>query len=173
MKVYRIKRTFWKQDVMEFEDLLKVKELLKGRFKDFKANVQAFGALMDSLFDDVVLENLMAIVLRPYEPTVFHRWWNHYQCRRQGITRDHLIRHMTLPQIAKVGTDFFLLNLLWIDDWLDSPIDSGFQLNKQTPRQLMLLLSKFFTQFAVGISHALAISEDSLPKQSSPGDSSP
>lgn len=145
IKRYQIKRVRFKQGPLLYNELLEVLKVLKGRFKNFTANAQAFGELLDELETEGTLPKLMRIVLKPDN----HRpwWWltNRFWARFHKVDLRDPIASMNTVEIARVATDFFLVNLNWIDVWMNSPLDSTLSLHKRTPKEILFGLTSIFT----------------------------
>lgn len=140
--VYRIKGMYWQQECLTYDQWLAIRELLRGKTATFDIVPASFATWIDAMIAEGILPKMVGIVLKPYEPTPWHRIVNKLMARRHGITRDNLGALITSsPRFANVVRDFFLLNIVWWQSWLGTPMDSGtIQIPKMTPLAIMQAL---------------------------------
>lgn len=123
-KVYDIKGTKWVQEPMEFFVFTKALDLLRGRFDDFFAGRQTAGDLLETLVNGKEVRQVIALVLRPHNPTPREWIQNRIRMKLAGIDPKNPLDHMTLQQAAEVVLDFFDLNISWIAAWIDALMKS-------------------------------------------------
>jgi hypothetical protein len=109
--VYKINGKKYKQEELTFEELGKVREIVKGSFLDTSyLNEQNIVSLIDDIYDKGLLEQVFAIVLKPVKnPLLF--WKN-------GV--ESPLKNMKTSEIARVCVDFFTLNFSWINNFLNT-----------------------------------------------------
>jgi len=113
------------QDELTFEEFECAKKILKERKDIFKGEVQKFGQALDELHESGALKELVPIILRRYEPHIWNRWANDKALNRLGVTFDDFIKKIKGTDLARVMTDFFLLNIAWTSNLLILPESSN------------------------------------------------
>jgi len=164
-KFYEVRGTRWKQGGLLYGELVEVFKLLKSKLGKFQADPRLFGEIVDELVVEGVLPRLVAILLKPDTGgNIFGRALNAAKIRLRGLTKENVAVHMPAPMLARVVTDFFLINLAWTGNWLNSKIDSESSntMAKMTPLELALLLTNIF------ISRPAVTSQKETPSPESP-----
>jgi len=164
-KTYKIRGMYYQQQALTYRELTEVWRLTKGRFKKFAANQQAFGEWIDELIEHDLLPKLCKIILKPYKPTVFHKWWNQRQTKKLGITPDNFADVLSAdPVVGRVLGDFFLLNTSWtlglFNSWMSSASPS-----KKALHPILSQLLNSFTQPVEASSVSASASETQTPKK--------
>lgn len=124
-KIYRVQGSFWKQGELMYADQLEVWKMLKGKIEGFSFTPSFLAAVLDQMEADGAIPKLFDHILKPHEPTFFHRWRNRRAWRKMGYDgQAPVISFMTVDQIARVAMDFFLLNGSWLVKLLNLPLES-------------------------------------------------
>jgi hypothetical protein len=105
------------------------------------------------MMEQRLLPQIARIVLTPYEPTALHRWWNKRRRKKLGITpEDDVEAILSAPEFAEAVADFFVINVGWLESWLNTPMGSGLDFRrsivKMTPAGAIASLSRSFGQLA-------------------------
>jgi hypothetical protein len=145
VKRYRIKRMYWKQEELTYGEFIEVFRLFRGRFETFSSNAEKFGAFVDKMVDDRVMPEFISIALKPDSGNPAKRFINVVLMRRGKVERKNLVEHMVARQIAEAVKDFFLINLSWIDSFMNSKIGLGGSSRTVTLQDLAFLLTSIFT----------------------------
>lgn len=117
MRKYRIGGVSFYQDELKFQD----NELVRDVLRDANINVHdtvslEIGKLLDSLYDKKVLQKIIPVILKPYEPNAFYRWRNARGYKKNNFTQETAVQIMTDSEIARVMIDFFIYKSLWIQN---------------------------------------------------------
>lgn len=109
---YKFNGKKYRQEELTFEELGKVREIVKGSFLDTNyLNEQNVVSLIDDIYDKGLLEQVFAIVLKPIKnPLLF---W-----KKDNIETP--LKDMKTSEIARVCVDFFTLNFAWISNFLNT-----------------------------------------------------
>jgi hypothetical protein len=109
--VYKLNGKKYRQEELTFEELGKVREIVKGSFLDTSyLNEQNIVSLIDDMYDKGLLEQVFAIVLKPVK--------NHFMFWKNGV--ESPLKNMKTSEIARVCVDFFTLNFAWINNFLNT-----------------------------------------------------
>jgi hypothetical protein len=122
-RIYRIKGTFWKQDVPLYPELEKLKPVLGDMRSLFDTTDKTIFDIIGGIIEQRTARHVIAVVLKPWEPIAPIRWWNKHQLKKQNFSGE-IIDLMGIPQIARVLYDFFTLNTEWMASLLPSHLSS-------------------------------------------------
>lgn len=135
-KIYNIKHTLWYQGeltVPEDEQIADVHKYVMDALFDGKTKI---GDVVEALYkkqndeSESRIQRVLRVVLKPYEPTILHRWWNKFWLKHYGIK--NIYEHIPKSIIVKIITDFFFFDLNWIPHLVDSIVSSVSSLQKIT-----------------------------------------
>lgn len=115
-KRYKIAGTLWYQKELTYGEDLELRPVLKVVSEKFGSGSATMSELIDLAFEGEVLKQLIHVVLKPYEPTPYHKVRNWLNARARGIDRSEILLVMTNSQVAEVLADFFAVNTRWIVD---------------------------------------------------------
>lgn len=119
---YTYKRIFFKQEELTYaEDSLVKKHL--ARLAEIAAGNVSFAEAIGKIYDEGIAVDLMAVILKPHEPTPFHTIWNYLWAKIHNVSRSNMsesdgtkpiIHLMKNSEILEVLADFFVLNTSWM-----------------------------------------------------------
>lgn len=121
VKRYRFRGVRFRQLELTYEEDVKLREIIPAAWRSYVAGGQQandLAAIVDRLFEQNVIREVIRIVLKPDEPTLVHRWLNRLRARRSGIDPDDPILRLHNSEIARVLADFFTINSSWISAYL-------------------------------------------------------
>lgn len=130
-KIYFISGGFWYQEELKFVENEKVREILRGKISLENVNAEKLGEIVDKLYKDGILKELIPIVLKKYKGINFYSLWNKLFCHK--LTSNNIIEKMTDTQIARVMVDFFIFKTNWLMSLFDSQSKSTWNLMKAIP----------------------------------------
>lgn len=167
MRIYRFRGTYWFQDTLSYDDFRRLWRLMREKKVATKAsglNAEAIGEWVDALVEADVLPEIVEIVLKPYNGTIFHRTVNRWTAWRHGPVRVRDVIAAS-PDFANVVRDFFLINIAWLTSWvgMSGRLD-GFP-KGMSPAQMIAALTGSFSQFVGTISNVRTTREDVPPSK--------
>lgn len=167
-KTYRLRGIFYRQEPLDYGQVVQLRNLLKGQFADFTYSQEALGKWLDRLIEQDIAPRALAIVLKLYEPTFVHRWLNRRAARRLGIdinSLDAVARIITVsPAFAAVMRDFFLFNVSWVETWLNTPVSLTTKVKRMSPAAILQSVTRASMQLAAATSSLPNKSNDSPPQ---------
>jgi hypothetical protein len=144
-KKYSIKRMFFYQDELTYEEDGLAKESLKTFEAAFDSEQKQFGQIIEKIYNSGVVPDLFRIILKPYQPTFVHKLWNAFWARYYHLDRSQIVRTMKNSEIAAVIGDFFLLNTSWMGSSGPSGNGSVGSLKLPTPLTSLFARMRSFT----------------------------
>jgi hypothetical protein len=114
MKRYIFKHIFYCQHELTYGEDILVKEILGELAETISGDIK-FGEAIERLIEKKIPPRLMAIILKPYQPTIIHGLWNAFWLGRYKLTSDEIINKMKNSEVMEVLGDFFLLNTKWMN----------------------------------------------------------
>jgi hypothetical protein len=144
---------------------------------DFRIGTSTgFKEWIDRLLEKKLLPRLVRIVLKPYEPNPWRKLLNRFYAWKNDV-RGAEDAIASSPEFAGMVRDFFLLNVAWIDWFMNTPLKSDLTPTEQdweemSPAQMLYILTNLSMQLATVTSPADALSVLSRRKTSSSGESS-
>jgi hypothetical protein len=169
-RTYRIRGTLWKQEQLTYDEFETIWKLTRGHFAglDFADPKGGLADWIDRSIEKRILPRIAAVILKPHEPTPLHKLWNRWAARRSGIKPEDLGTVISAsPVLGEIVRDFFMLNVGWIDVWLNT--QPNFRSNGKgtaTPAETLSTLMNIVSTFAMATSEARSILETSRPKPS-------
>jgi hypothetical protein len=153
-KRYKIKHMLFYQESLTYDEFVAARALMRG-MPSISSDKVAFGQWIDRMIEAKVLPNLVSVILKPYEPTILQKLWNRFWAWHAGLKRGDLGSIIsTDPVFAGVARDFFLLNVSWLEMWLETPLGSEFHWQEMTPRQILSSLRSYGTSLLAAASSA-------------------
>ena len=152
-QTYKIRGVRFVQTELNYEEDGKVLDLIRGKLTAFSANQEVLGDLIDRLYQDHVLGKLFQLVLKPYQPTIFHALRNSFFAWKNKIDMTDPIRKMGNSEIARVTRDFFVLNMRWIESFSSLGNGSGLILTASPLTAIPQYLRRLFSTSAAAISN--------------------
>ncbi len=140
-KIYRIKRTLWYQDELTAPEDEKIADIHRFVLDSLYSGQTKIGETIEGLYakqeGDALsrLQRIINIVLKPYEPTIIHRWWNKFWMKLAGMTSDTVYEHIPKSILVQIVADFFLFDLNWIPNLVNSILASVSSIPKMFPTE--------------------------------------
>jgi hypothetical protein len=112
----------FKQEELTYGEDAKVKKCITQLAEITSGNISLVDAL-GKIYDSGVAEELFGVILKLYEPTIFHRAWNFVWSKYYGIDLNHresgkkkkpAIAILKNSEVMAVLADFFVLNTNWM-----------------------------------------------------------
>lgn len=151
-KIYNIKRTFWQQEELEWNENSQIKPFLKELETAFAGEDKSFGTIVERIYDTDIVPEILKVILKPYQPNILWYAWNEFWAKRNKVDRTNVAASMKNSEIAQVLADFFLFNTKWIADLQTSPNGSGTSSTPSLMKELLRPLTKSFLSLRTGTS---------------------
>jgi len=125
-KVYRIQRMLFHMPEITYEEDGQVLRLIDDKLEGINRSVTGMLSALHSIYQSGVVPELFGIILKPYEPTPLHRWWNRFWFWRSGNKSiDQLTRKMPNSVWTEIAVDFFTVNAGFLERLLATVSSSG------------------------------------------------
>lgn len=152
-KVYRLRGIFFRQEPLTWDEFVELHKLVKGTGGSLTTDVFELGKWLDKLIDEKLMLKIAGIILKVHEPTPVHKLLNRLAMRRIGYKQGDIGKIITsTPRFADVVRDFFLLNLAWLQTWLNTPMRSSTEIVEMSPAQVLRALTSISFTLAAATS---------------------
>lgn len=111
--IYPIRRSLWYMPAISYETdekLIDIYKLMAECNAPEEGNEPDLQTILRRFYQSGIVPRLFALILRPYQPTFFHRIWNDFWCWKNKVDPANLQAGMSREEWGTIVTDFFVIS---------------------------------------------------------------